>query len=88
MSPQLKADLAKCFGDDAVAGAFPDDLMPPAEAAVDLHQEESTLASWRSQDRGPPYYKFGRSVFYSRSGNARWKQQQLRTPGRHLESTE
>jgi hypothetical protein len=61
---------------------FPDDLISTAETAEDFEVTEATLAGWRSTGKGPDFYKIGRLVKYSRSGNARWKQQQLRSPRR------
>ena len=61
---------------------FPDDLISTPEAAEDLKQKESTLAAWRATGRGPDFWKFGRSIFYSRRVNAEWKAQQRRSPRR------
>lgn len=58
----------------------PDDLITATEAAEDLRQKESTLASWRATGRGPDFWKFGRGVFYSRQTNAEWKAAQRRSP--------
>ena len=47
-------------------------LIPPEEAAVDLHVVPNTLAAWRSRNQGPPYFKVGKLVFYKRSTNREW----------------
>jgi hypothetical protein len=67
---------------------LPDDLMLAAEAAEDLHQKESTLASWRSTGRGPDFWKIGRLIFYSRRVNREWKAQQRRSPRQRSQSTQ
>jgi hypothetical protein len=44
----------------------PDELgIPTAEAAEILGVEEGTLATWRSQGRGPRFRKIGRRVEYT-----------------------
>jgi hypothetical protein len=44
-----------------------DDLpLSDTEAAALLGVKPETLATQRSQGRGPPYYKNGRRVFYTR----------------------
>jgi hypothetical protein len=65
---------------------FPNDLISSAETAEDLDVEEATLAHWRSTGRGPDFWKWGRTVKYSRSVNAAWKAAQRRSPRRHLET--
>jgi predicted DNA-binding transcriptional regulator AlpA len=55
----------------------PDDLVQPAEVAEILGQKELTLATWRSQRRGPPYVKIGRAVLYLRSALRSWLAAQL-----------
>jgi hypothetical protein len=59
---------------------FPDDLIPEDQAAADLRQKKSTLATWRSTGKGPDSWKLGRSIFYSLSANAAWKAAQRRSP--------
>jgi hypothetical protein len=69
-----------------VTDSFPDDLMTPDEAAVDLGVQPATLASWRSTGYGPDFWKWGRVIRYSRQVNADWKAQGRRSPraaGRH-----
>jgi hypothetical protein len=66
---------------------LPDDFISPAETAADLNVTEATLASWRSTGRGPDFWKFGRSISYSRRVNREWKAQQRRSPGPRSEST-
>lgn len=47
-------------------------LIPPEEAAADLHVEPQTLAAWRTRNQGPPYFKIGKLIFYKRSINRQW----------------
>jgi hypothetical protein len=42
----------------------PDQLMPDVKAAAALGVKQETLATWRSQGRGPAFVKIGRRVFY------------------------
>jgi len=39
-------------------------VITDAELAVALEVETSTLATWRSEGRGPSFTKFGKKVFY------------------------
>jgi hypothetical protein len=57
-----------------------DDAISIAESAKDLSVKPSTLASWRVLGRGPPYWKYGRTIFYSRRANAEWKRAQRVDP--------
>jgi hypothetical protein len=50
----------------------PDELLPNNEAARELRQKPNTLATWRSQKRGPAYLKIGRQVFYRRADLSAW----------------
>lgn len=45
----------------------PDELIRDTSAAEMLGQTRGTLATWRSQGRGPAFVKLGRSVFYRRA---------------------
>jgi hypothetical protein len=42
----------------------PGELMPDVKAAAALRVKQETLATWRSQGRGPAFVKIGRRVFY------------------------
>lgn len=55
----------------------PDDMIPPAEAARVLQQKKTTLATWRSQGKGPRYLKVGRHPFYLRHDLRAWLATQL-----------
>jgi hypothetical protein len=44
----------------------PAELVSDAEAAQILFVLPHTLATWRSEKRGPAYVKLGRRVFYRR----------------------
>jgi hypothetical protein len=57
-----------------------DDALTIEESAKDLSVKASTLAQWRVIRRGPPYWKYGRSIFYSRRANAEWKRAQRVDP--------
>ncbi len=58
----------------------PDELIPSGDTARELKLKEQTLAVWRSQGRGPKFYKVGRSVFYRRSDISAWLGDQVRDP--------
>jgi hypothetical protein len=58
------------------------DLVPSDEAAKLIHQEPSTLATWRSAKKGPAYYKVGRRVFYSRADLEAWIASRRREPAK------
>jgi hypothetical protein len=58
----------------------PDDLITEDEAAADLKQKKSTLATWRSIGKGPDFWKLGRGIYYSRQANADWIAKQRRAP--------
>jgi hypothetical protein len=57
-----------------------DDALTKEECAEDLGVALATLASWRATDRGPPYWKWGRTIVYSRRANMEWKQAQRVNP--------
>jgi hypothetical protein len=61
----------------------PDEFIGDHEAAADLGQKKSTLATWRSQGRGPAWYKFGRIVKYRRRDLDDYKARQRREPTKH-----
>jgi len=56
------------------------DALSKEECADDLGVSVATLASWRHYGRGPSYWKYGRSIFYSRRANAEWKLAQRVNP--------
>jgi hypothetical protein len=58
----------------------PAELVPDAAAAGALHQQRSTLASWRATGRGPRFYKIGRSVFYDPRDLREWLAAQRQHP--------
>jgi Helix-turn-helix domain len=39
-------------------------ILPPGEAAAELHVEPQTLAAWRYRNQGPAYVKIGKLIFY------------------------
>jgi hypothetical protein len=41
-----------------------DQLMSPEELAINFGLKEATLADWRSQKKGPRFFKTGRNVWY------------------------
>lgn len=47
-------------------------LLYEDEAAAMLQVEVSTLATWRSQGKGPDYVKLGKGVFYTVTSVAVW----------------
>jgi hypothetical protein len=65
----------------------PAELMPDATAAKALHQQRSTLASWRATGRGPRFYKIGRSVFYAPADLREWLVTQRQHPRSRTERT-
>jgi hypothetical protein len=64
-----------------------DDYIDPAETAEDLGVTTSTLAGWRCSGRGPDFWKWGRTVKYRESTNAKWKAAQRRSPRRESTAT-
>ena len=50
----------------------PEELIDATEAARLLRQKTQTLATWRSENRGPAFFKIGRAVFYTRGGISDW----------------
>ena len=47
-------------------------FMTAKEVAERLGTTEGVLAKWRTEKRGPAYYKFGRAVRYQRSEVEQW----------------
>ena len=62
------------IGDDEIS------LVDDDEAARRLRQKTSTLASWRTTGRGPPFYKVGRRVFYHPHDLRGWLIEQRQIP--------
>jgi hypothetical protein len=58
----------------------PEDLVPDEVIARELHQTKQTLASWRCNGKGPPFFKVGRKIFYRRSDVRIWLATKLREP--------
>jgi hypothetical protein len=46
----------------------PAELIDADEVAMMLDVKPQTLATWRSQNRGPEYFKIGRGIRYRRGG--------------------
>lgn len=46
---------------------MPDKYLSTTEAARHLGVSPSTLRTWRSEERGPRFLKFGNTVIYERS---------------------
>ena len=47
-------------------------LVNEDEAAAVIGVEPSTLATWRSQGKGPEYVKLGKGVFYTVNDMSKW----------------
>jgi hypothetical protein len=47
-----------------ISAIDPSELMPDVKTAAALGVKPETLATWRSQGRGPAFVKIGRRVFY------------------------
>lgn len=59
----------------------PDDVgVSPAKTAAILNVKEETLATWRSQGRGPRYRKYGRSIEYTARFIREFQQASIREP--------
>jgi hypothetical protein len=52
-------------------------LLPEEETAAVLEVEPSTLATWRSQGKGPDYVKLGKGVFYTINTLSAWVNTEL-----------
>ena len=70
---------------DTILQALPDyladgDTLSKKECADDLGVSVATLASWRTYGRGPAYWKYGRTILYSRRANMEWKRAQRVNP--------
>jgi hypothetical protein len=48
----------------AITTIDPSEPVPHSKAATALGVKADTLATWRSQGRGPAFVKIGRRVFY------------------------
>jgi hypothetical protein len=59
----------------------PGELIPDVGAAAALGVKRETLATWRSQGRGPAFVKIGRRVFYRRLDLHQFIAAQRREPG-------
>jgi hypothetical protein len=59
---------------------FAAELLPDVQAAEILHLTPGTLATWRSQRRGPAFVKLGRRVFYRREDLRTFIDEQRREP--------
>ena len=60
-----KQDIVQSGGSSALD---PAELIDATEAARLLRQKSQTLATWRSENRGPAFFKIGRAVYYSKGG--------------------
>jgi helix-turn-helix protein len=58
----------------------PSDSADEQEAAVELGVTSGTLATWRSQGRGPIYFKAGRRVRYPRAALRNFLASKLTVP--------
>jgi Helix-turn-helix domain len=67
--------------------ADPDELIPTEKAAKILHQKPSTLVAWRSNDKGPAYFKLGRRCFYRRTDLLAWINTQRTDPAGYSAAT-
>lgn len=52
--------------------AITDEMLKEADAAEMLCQSVRTLQKWRVSGAGPQFFKFGRSVRYSRADLSAW----------------
>ena len=57
-----------------------EELITTEEAARHLGLKPSTLLNWRSDNRGPAFFKIGRLVYYRRSDLEAWVSTQRRVP--------
>lgn len=62
------SDVLDAFNSPAPPSASgdPEDLLTPKETAAWLRTEVETLATWRTQNRGPAFVKVGASIRYRR----------------------
>ncbi len=60
---------------------FLDGFVSQEVAALEVYQKPQTLAQWRSQGKGPPWFKIGRGCFYTRRTLREWCAKQRREPG-------
>ena len=56
----------------------PDDYLTPKDVEKTYQISTKTLANWRSQGRGPEFFKFGNKVRYLRKNVEKWKEQSRR----------
>lgn len=49
-----------------------EDCLTPTQVVDILGVTQNTLAAWRYRDNGPPYYKVGKLVRYSKAGLRVW----------------
>ena len=56
------------------------DYQTPEQLAPELGVRVHTLATWRMQQKGPPYTVVGRKIFYQRHSTREWLASQKRTP--------
>ncbi len=56
------------------------ELLSSEEAGALLKIEPLTLATWRFQKKGPPYYKLGGLVRYDKAALIKWVEEQLHLP--------
>lgn len=57
---------------------IPYDLITSKEVARILNVDRTTLSHWRSDNKGPPYYKLdgGNRLYYSLADLAQWLERQ------------
>ena len=65
----------------ALAAVDPEELVSSDATAGLLGVRAQTLIAWRCDDRGPPYIKIGRSVWYRRADIAAFIGAQRCVPG-------
>jgi DNA-binding transcriptional MerR regulator len=58
--------------------AIADTIMTTPEVAQMIKHSEATLIYWRKVGTGPPYWRSGRRVFYSKPDVLRWLAEQQR----------
>lgn len=58
----------------------PDEMLDTDQLAPLILQKPATLISWRSEGKGPPFYKLGRRVTYKWEDALLWMAAQRRDP--------